>query len=95
MSSTARDPRSEIKANKYLSIALGVLEKAQQERRGLHRPTPLSIGMARLGLGCASNPTTEAAERDGLLVSQDIFQIPLRLHQLQLLDGLCCFASVL
>mmetsp|Transcript_42921 Transcript_42921/g.100604 ORF Transcript_42921/g.100604 Transcript_42921/m.100604 type:complete len:222 (+) Transcript_42921:251-916(+) len=69
----------------HLRIALGVLQQVQQELAALLRPAALcSVGHLRLRV--PAHAPIEEAERDGLLVLNDIFQVLLRLLHLHLSD---------
>ena len=79
----------------HLSIALCILQQTQQKGCWLHWPTSLPIRVAWFGLGSSPNSTAKPAERNSLLVSKNILQIPLGLHQRKALNCLRCFPSVL
>lgn len=67
----------------YLSVALSILQQAQEELAALCRPPTLTITLALIL--CLSRPahtTTEAAERNDPLVRQNILQVFLGLVEL-------------
>lgn len=79
----------------YFSIALSILEQIKNEISGLNRPASLTIRLAVLRLSSTTNTTAKAAEGNGLLVSQNIFQVTFGLSQLHFPDGMGCLSRVL
>ena len=67
----------------YLSIALSILQQAEEELATLRRPSTLTVALALvLGLGRSTHATTETAEGDDPLVSQNVLQVLLGLAKL-------------
>ena len=80
---------------KHLSIAFGILEQTQQECGRFNWPSSLTIWVAGLRLGSPSDTSTEPSEWDGLFVRKHIFQVPLGLGKIELLNCLCCLPRIL
>jgi hypothetical protein len=68
----------------YLSIALCVLKKIQNESSRLRRPASLTVWLAVLSLSRAPNTTTVPAEGNGLLVGDHILKVPFSLGECHL-----------
>lgn len=77
-----------------LSVRLGVLKKAKKELDRLHRPATLS-SLELLHLLGAANTTVEAAERNGLLVLNNVVEVSVSLLELHTIDGGGSLARVL
>nr|GMC79725.1 hypothetical protein Iba_chr04aCG13570 [Ipomoea batatas]GMC84609.1 hypothetical protein Iba_chr04cCG13260 [Ipomoea batatas] len=60
-------------------IAFGIPEQIKNKPSRFHRPTSLSIRMSVLCLCSSPHTSTETGEGNGLLVDQNIFQIPFSL----------------
>ncbi len=75
-------------------VRLGVLEELEKKLGGLLRPTSLGR-LPRLGLGAPADASVEAAERNALLLGDDVLEELHRTTQRHLLDDLSRFPRVL
>jgi hypothetical protein len=81
------------------SVAFNVLQKAEDELARLLGPARLATTVTLVDLGLAlsvsGNTTSEATERNGSLVGNNVFQELLSSLKSQTLDGSSGFAGVL